>query len=76
MIIRSIRCDVCGAEILTSGGQVVLDAHEAAKVILPTFPPKSPGTLDLCRECRDELSDWLTERKRAHAEEVGEWRGR
>lgn len=76
MIIRSIRCDVCGAEILTSGGQIVLDAHEASKVILSTFPPVSPGTIDLCPECRDELRDWLTERKDAHAKEVGEWRGR
>jgi hypothetical protein len=46
-----------------NGGSVDLHAHDVAKAVIATYPPKRVGVYDLCAECRDELAAWIRKRK-------------
>ena len=63
MMAMTYACDICGKEIGTKGGYVDLHAHDAVTTVVPVWPPRKVGVYDLCAKCRDELSDWLEERK-------------
>lgn len=65
MITQFVTCDICGSGIGMAGGaHVDLQQHDLYKTVLATYPPRYPGSYDLCGECRDALAAWLAARKK------------
>lgn len=61
----SIKCDICGADIGMHGGaHVELEAHDPYRAVIATYPPRYPGSIDLCNACRNKLAAWIDDRTR------------